>query len=353
MDNRSFSKLQEGALVLADISGYTAFVAQTEIDHSWEILHELLDTMVRSVEGRMDVSQVEGDCILFISGLSDADVIAALENTFVCFHRRLRDMKTVTTCPCNACANIGTLKLKFVVHRGSFSRQRLGAVEQLHGADVIVAHRLLKNKVPSKEYILVTQAVIANLRPERQSRLIPYRETYDLGVVSGGYEEIARLWKTAEAAERKRVVPEEAVVRSELVVEAPIAIVTERALEPLVMQRYLLADKVDVVPGARGSVIGGEYHCHHGGGVTAMRMVSLDRGREFTLVSGSPAGELYVTTQFEDMGGDRTMVRRLFLWEIPKDPEFAETVHQMMNAVIEAGGAEMQAVFAEAARPAT
>ena len=75
----TFAGLQEGALVLADISGYSAFVAQTEVDHSWSILHELLDTMVRSVQGRMDVSQVEGDAILFISGLSTPEVIRALE----------------------------------------------------------------------------------------------------------------------------------------------------------------------------------------------------------------------------------------------------------------------------------
>jgi len=42
--------LQEGALVLADISGYSKFIAQTEVDHSWSILRELLDTMVRVVE---------------------------------------------------------------------------------------------------------------------------------------------------------------------------------------------------------------------------------------------------------------------------------------------------------------
>src|SRR6059036_4334439 len=87
-----FSGLREGALVLADISGYSKFVAQTEVDHSWSILHELLDTMVRSVQGRMDVSQVEGDAILVVTGLSTPDVIKALEGTFIAFHRRLRDM---------------------------------------------------------------------------------------------------------------------------------------------------------------------------------------------------------------------------------------------------------------------
>ena len=42
-----FSGLQEGALVIADISGYSAFVQQTEVDHSWSILHELLDACHR------------------------------------------------------------------------------------------------------------------------------------------------------------------------------------------------------------------------------------------------------------------------------------------------------------------
>src|SRR5438270_2382581 len=197
----AFAGLQEGALVLADISGYSAFVAQTEVDHSWSILHELLDTMVRSVEGRLDVSQVEGDAILFISGLSTIEVIAALEQTFVAFHRRLRDMQAVTTCPCNACANIGILKLKFIVHHGKFSRQRLGNVEQLHGTDVIVAHRLMKKKVTSKEYMLVTDAVLERLPAEARRRFRPHTEEFDVGAITGGYEEIAYLWERARANE--------------------------------------------------------------------------------------------------------------------------------------------------------
>src|SRR6266550_5172823 len=133
----------------------------------------------------MDVSQVEGDAILFISGLSMPDVIAALVRTFVGFHRRLRDMQTVTTCPCNACANIGILKLKFVVHNGKFSRQRLGNVEQLHGTDVIVAHRLLKNTVPSKEYLLVTDAVLERLPADTRRRFHPQTAIVPLGRAGG------------------------------------------------------------------------------------------------------------------------------------------------------------------------
>ena len=347
-DNRAFSKLQEGALVLADISGYTAFVAQTEIDHSWEILHELLDTMVRSAEGRMDVSQVEGDCILFISGLSGADVINSLENTFVAFNRRQRDMQSVTTCPCNACANIGMLKLKFVVHHGTFSRQRLGNVEQLHGADVIVAHRLLKNRVPSKEYILATQAVLKGLPVERQSRFKPYSEDYDLGRIECGYEEIAYLWESAKAAERKRVLPEEALIDSEIVVDAPIGAVVPRMLEPDIMRRYLMAESVDVYAGARGTQLGSEFHCNHGPGArNLLRLVSIDPDSETTLLTTSPGGgPMYVTTRFADLDGRRTSIRRLLLWETPADPEQARTTREMLDAIMEMGGQALKEVFA-------
>src|SRR5207249_787258 len=83
--------------------------------------------------------------------------------------------------PCSACANISMLKLKFVVHHGKFSRQRLGSVEQLHGTDVIVAHRLLKNSVPSKEYLLVTDAVLDRLPTGIRDRFTPHTESFHHG----------------------------------------------------------------------------------------------------------------------------------------------------------------------------
>jgi uncharacterized protein YndB with AHSA1/START domain len=345
----AFSGLQEGALVLADISGYSRFVAQTEVDHSWSILHELLDTMVRSVEGRMDVSQVEGDAILFISGLSTPEVISALEGTFVCFHRRLRDMQAVTTCPCTACANIGVLKLKFVVHHGRFSRQRLGNVEQLHGTDVIVAHRLLKNSVPSKEYLLVTDAVLERLPEERRARFVPHTEEFDLGAISGGYEEIAHLWQAAEAAERKAVLPEEAMVRTDITVDVPIELVGEWMLKPAIMQRYLFADSVDSIAGARGEQLGTEFHCHHGGTMITMRVVSVEPGRELTMFVDKPA-PTYLTTRISDAGERRTRIERYFAWDEPADPEIKAALHQMMEAVAGEGKDALKVVLEESAK---
>ena len=347
----TFSGLQEGALVLADMSGYSKFIAQTEVDHSWSILHELLDTMVRSLSGRMDVSQVEGDAILFISGLSTPEVVAAIEGTFVAFHRRLRDMQAVTTCPCSACANISMLKLKFVVHHGKFSRQRLGSVEQLHGTDVIVSHRLLKNSVPSKEYLLVTDAVLDRLPTGTRDRFTPHTESFDLGAIPGGYQEIAHLWEEARARERQRVAPEEAQVNSEVTVDAPIDLVHSLMLEPDVMQRYLFSDDVVVIPGARGEELGSEFHCHHGGSVVTLRVVSTEPGRELTLYSDQPT-DMYITTRIADKGGGRTTIMRSFLWDEPADAEVAEGLRQMMNGTVLAGEDAMREVFEEKARAA-
>jgi len=48
---------------MADISGYTAFVAGTEQDHSQEILAELMEAISRSFGGKLTIDQVEGDAL--------------------------------------------------------------------------------------------------------------------------------------------------------------------------------------------------------------------------------------------------------------------------------------------------
>ena len=345
VEERAFSKSQEGLLVLADISGYTAFVTQTEMDHSWEILHELLEVIVRSAAGKLDVSQVEGDAILFISGLDDEQVVEAVEETFIGFHRRRRDMVAVTTCPCNACKNIGILKLKFITHRGQFSRQRLGGVEQLHGTDVIVPHRLAKNRIPIKEYLLATEAVLTRLSEERQKRFTPYEETYDLGVVKAGYEPLGYLWEQELAGERNEVTLEEALIDSTVIVDAPIEVVSDRILRPEVIERYMLATKVEGFAGARGGELGSVFHCHHGYGVNFLRVIASDKGRQLTLGNTGAAGVMFLTMRLAGQGADKTLVRRLWWWEQPADAETAASTKQALEDVAKAGDQAMQMAF--------
>ena len=54
---------QHGYLVIADISGYTSFVAKTELEHSHEILSELLSLLVENFKPLMTISNLEGDAV--------------------------------------------------------------------------------------------------------------------------------------------------------------------------------------------------------------------------------------------------------------------------------------------------
>src|SRR5262245_59204128 len=88
---------QTGHLVLADISGYTAFVAETELEHSREILNELLETVVGSLAEHLEIGQIEGDAIFALGAGMPPDPVAWLEECFFRFHRHLNRIKEVTT----------------------------------------------------------------------------------------------------------------------------------------------------------------------------------------------------------------------------------------------------------------
>src|SRR6185295_17451517 len=60
-------------------------------------------------------------------------------------------------CPCKACREISNLKLKFVAHHGPLDEMKVGHFVTISGTEVIIAHRLLKNSVPSHEYLLLTE----------------------------------------------------------------------------------------------------------------------------------------------------------------------------------------------------
>src|SRR5246127_4669345 len=95
---------ETGYIAMADISGYTSFVAATELEHSREILSELLEVTTRALEKHLVPARLQGDAITCVS--TDDEVVACREAAFVAFHRRVRAMVAATTCPCNACRTV-------------------------------------------------------------------------------------------------------------------------------------------------------------------------------------------------------------------------------------------------------
>ncbi|HAV63571.1 MAG TPA: hypothetical protein DCY13_14540 [Verrucomicrobiales bacterium] len=161
-------------LILADISGYTRFMTSNakSLAHSQVIITELVQTIIQVVELPLTVAKLEGDAVFLYGrkrdpGLPWAEakrrISERLPVFFDVFARRVNELRGSTTCTCGACANIEHLRLKFVVHSGEALFCRVAGFLELAGPDVILAHRLLKNSVPVRQYILLTDAALADL----------------------------------------------------------------------------------------------------------------------------------------------------------------------------------------------
>lgn len=162
---------QHGYLVLADISGYTSFVADTELEHSHEILSDLLETICTRIELLLTIHKLEGDAVFAYvpeSKISRGETILELvESTYAAFRDRQNSIKRATTCTCNACRNIPSLDLKFIVHHGDYIIQSVREIKEMVGSDVNLAHRLLKNHVADitgwRAYALFTEQSLKHM----------------------------------------------------------------------------------------------------------------------------------------------------------------------------------------------
>jgi hypothetical protein len=157
-----------GLLFIPDISGFTRFVTETEIDHSRRIIQELLEILISANEIGLEVSEIEGDAILFYKyGESPGLPVLyrQVEKMFCEFHRHLGAYEITRYCQCKACTAAVKLTLKVITHYGEFTGYSVRSFDKLIGKDVIVAHQLLKNDIPVHEYWLVTGSLLKNDPP--------------------------------------------------------------------------------------------------------------------------------------------------------------------------------------------
>ncbi|HEX6032833.1 MAG TPA: DUF2652 domain-containing protein [Anaerolineales bacterium] len=162
---------QHGYLLLADISGYTSFVAGTELDHSHEILSDLLETICMQIEKLLTIHKLEGDAVFAYAPealISRGETMLELvEATYVAFRDRQTDIKRSTTCTCRACQSIPSLDLKFILHHGDYILQQVREIREMVGSDVNLIHRLSKNHVTDatgwRAYLMITEPCLDHL----------------------------------------------------------------------------------------------------------------------------------------------------------------------------------------------
>jgi hypothetical protein len=154
---------RKGFLLLADITGYTPFVATTELEHSQEILQQILKSIISFLTPTFRLAEVEGDAVFVYSdNLTRNDrVLETIESAYFAFRDKRRSLLRLRTCHCKACEMAASLDLKFVVHYGNFIMNNVSGKDKPLGSSVNIAHRLLKNHVMNatgwKTYALFTK----------------------------------------------------------------------------------------------------------------------------------------------------------------------------------------------------
>ena|SRR5215216_5135600 len=179
-------KMQTGYLLLADISGYTSFVAQTEIEHAGLALSYLLETIVEKLDDLLTISKLEGDAVFAYAEedkLQECTMLLDLiDQTYLAFRDKAESLYEHATCPCRACKAIPTLDLKFILHHGDFVLQQVAGIRDLLGSDVNLIHRLLKNGVFEatgwKGYAIFTDQALEHMQCSKDNYL-RRGETYE------------------------------------------------------------------------------------------------------------------------------------------------------------------------------
>ena len=223
-------------LFIPDISGFTRFVNDNEIAHSRLLIEELLETLIDSDVLDLKVSEIEGDAILFYRPGPAPEPKALVEQArimFIAFHQCLKANERNRICPCEACKSAVGLTLKFVMHQGNISLLKVKKQEKLFGSDVILAHRLLKNKVPDHEYVLATESLridtLGNTSAYSWFSASRASEVYDANPVSYHFASLQPL-------------------HTEVSEPAPIAIRQFRSNRPLQFERYIAARPEKLFP---------------------------------------------------------------------------------------------------------
>ena len=168
--------IQTGYLVLADLTGFTSFVAGTEVEHAEGILANVLGVLKRQLTPALELAEVEGDALFLYAPAHRFErgetLLELIEGTYVAFRDKIRTMQRNASCPCEACRMIPGLDLKFVTHAGDWVFQDLLGPPKPFGSCVNLVHRLLKNDITGATgwpaYALFTEPALTmmGVRPE-------------------------------------------------------------------------------------------------------------------------------------------------------------------------------------------
>ncbi|MCA1553700.1 MAG: DUF2652 domain-containing protein, partial [Chloroflexi bacterium] len=308
---------QRAYFVLADISGFVAFLGGVELDHAQEILAELLALIKRGFEPLLTTAEVYGDAVLAVAPASrfarGETLLELLEATYAAFRDRLLTICRHTACTCRACRTAPALNLKFLVHYGAYVTQRLRAADTLLGLDVdLVRNRALKTHVldahASSGYVLFTQAATEQLGLSTEAMSANTTEHEHYGALTTYQFDLQARDEQMRAARKVIVTENEAYATLMREFDVPPVLVWEWLNDPSKRTRWMRGRRWS--SGARllgRTAAGARNHCEHGMGSIVETILDWHPFDYFTVQLTPAAGAFAMlqTSQLESLDDGR------------------------------------------------
>lgn len=325
-------------LIIADVSGYTEYLAGVELEHAHDILADLMTTVVKAMRPGFKLSKLEGDAAFVYAPTDQVDgsiLMDSIEGCYFAFRQRLLSIQQASTCECNACALIPNLNLKLVAHHGSVVSHKVAGRAELVGSDVIVVHRLLKNTISETAYAFVSDACmdLTELDPPALG-MHRHSETYEhVGDIGGWVLDLEQAWQAYRDRKKLYVTEKQAAFSYSGFLAAPAQLVWEYISSPQLRAKWGMGlDRVDQLDPTGRRRPGTVNHCMHGEDMILQEFIDWRPPRYYTSKATLPGGFVVISThEVEPVDGGSIVHDRFQKPRTKQPPEAMQQLKQMFD----------------------
>jgi hypothetical protein len=194
----------QGLIFIPDISGFTNFVKNIDIDLGVSITSDLLNGIIDNNPLDLNISEIEGDAVLYYKigkPIPLQQVFDGFQYMYEAFDTRYKRWKLLYNIEAD-------LSLKLIVHYGDIIVYDIKGFTKLYGEAVIESHHLLKNDNDATEYMLITEDYVKALQQNISDVLFkdyecnPYTSQLYSGVKKIAYYFFSTIKKASKMSKR-------------------------------------------------------------------------------------------------------------------------------------------------------
>ncbi|MGG5208200.1 DUF2652 domain-containing protein [Chryseobacterium sp. MIQD13] len=174
------TNIHEGIILIPDFSGFTEFVFNTKLYTGEYIVRQLLSTLIDVNDQYFEISEIEGDAILFYrydSHPSYQNISIMLWKMRNAFNQKIKELEKELSISID-------MSLKFIVHYGKFSQYSIGNFKKLYGKTIVEAHQMLKNGFAEQpSYALFSNSFLENTINRKPEFNVPEYHLSEVGMI--------------------------------------------------------------------------------------------------------------------------------------------------------------------------